>query len=168
MALAGVPKPKSRGEVRLRSADPADRPVIDHRMLGDPDDVATLVAGMKALQRIFATRPLADHVVSRLTPDPLPQTDAEWEQEVRNHCSPSYRPVGTCRMGADDEAVVDPRLKVRGVAGLRVADASIMPVIPDAGMTAPSIMVGEKASAMILEDARSLAPAASDAVMAIA
>jgi choline dehydrogenase len=152
MAIAGVPKPKSRGEVRLRSADPNDKPVIDHRMLGHPDDLAILVAGAKELQRIFATRPLADHVVSLLTPEQLPQSDDEWEEFVRNNCSGSFRPVGTCRMGVDNGAVVDPRLKLRGVAGLRVADASIMPVIPDAGMTAPSMMVGEKAADMILED----------------
>ena len=152
MAFAGVAKPKSRGEVRLRSADPADKPVIDHRMLGHPDDLATMVAGVKAMHAIFATRPLADHVVSRLMPEQLPQGDDEWEQLVRGGCSGSYRPVGTCRMGVDEAAVVDPRLRVRGVAGLRVADVSIMPVIPDAGMTAPAMMIGEKAADMILED----------------
>ena len=152
MAFAGVAKPKSRGEVRLRSADPADQPVIDHRMLGHPDDLATMLAGVKAIHRIFTTRPLADHVVSRLTPHELPQSDEDWEQLVRNGSGSSYRPVGTCRMGVDDEAVVDPRLKVRGVAGLRVADVSIMPVIPDAGMTAPAMMIGEKAADMILAD----------------
>ncbi len=153
MALASVPKPKSRGEIRLRSADPADKPVIDHRLLGHPDDVAVLIAAAKEVQRIFATRPLADHVVGRFTPDPLPQSDDEWEQAIRNTCGSSYRPVGSCRMGVDAEAVVDPRLKVRGLDGLRVADVSIMPVIPDAGMTAPAMMIGEKAADMILEDA---------------
>ena len=152
MAFAGVAKPKSRGEVRLRSADPDDKPVIDHRMLGDPEDLATMVTGVKEMHRIFATRPLADHVVSRLTPEHMPQSDGEWEQLVRSGCSGSYRPVGTCRMGADAEAVVDPALKVRGLAGLRVADVSIMPTIPDAGMTAPAMMIGEKASDMILQD----------------
>ena len=151
MAFAGVAKPKSRGEVRLRSADPAEKPVIDHRMLGHPDDLATMVAGVKAMHGIFATRPLADHVVSRLMPEQLPQGDDEWEQLVRGGCSGSYRPVGTCRMGVDEAAVVDPRLRVRGVAGLRVADVSIMPVIPDAGMTAPAMMIGEKAADMILQ-----------------
>jgi choline dehydrogenase len=152
MALASAAKPKSRGEIRLRSADPADKPVIDHRMLGHPDDVAAIIAGAKAIQRIFATRPLADHIVRRFTPDPLPQTDDEWEQAVRSRCGGSYRPVGSCRMGADAEAVVDPRLKVRGVEGLRVADASIIPVIPEAGMTAPAMMIAEKAAHMILQD----------------
>jgi choline dehydrogenase len=154
MALASVPKPKSRGEVRLRSADPTDKPVIDHRMLGHPDDLATLVIAAKEVQRIFATRPLADHVIGQLQPDPLPGSDDEWEQSLRNSCGSSYRPVGSCRMGADVEAVVDPRLRVRGIGGLRIADVSIMPVIPDAGMTAPAVMIGEKAAQMILEDAK--------------
>jgi choline dehydrogenase len=154
MALASVPKPKSRGEIRLRSADPADRPVIDHRMLGHPDDVATMIAAAKAIQRLFATAPLADHVVAPLWPSPLPTSDDEWEQVIRDTCGSSYRPVGSCRMGADGEAVVDPRLRVRGVEGLRVADVSIMPVILDAGMTAPAMMIAEKAAEMIGEDAK--------------
>lgn len=166
MVLAGIPKPKSRGEVRLRSADPTDKPVIDHRLVGDADDLATLVIAAKEVQRIFATRPLADHVVARLAPDHLPQSDNEWEDVLRDNCSGSFRPVGTCRMGADDAAVVDPRLKVQGIEGLRVADASIMPVIPDAGMTAPAMMVGEKAADMILQDAKVRAPAKSVAALA--
>jgi choline dehydrogenase len=154
MAFAGIPKPKSRGEIRLRSTDPTAKPVIDHRLLGHEDDLVTLITGVKEVLRIFATRPLADHVVARLTPKLLPGSDEEWEQVLRDGCSGSYRPVGTCRMGSDDAAVLDPRLKLRGVNGLRVADASIIPVIPDAGMTAIAIMIGEKAADMILEDAR--------------
>jgi len=154
MALASAAKPKSRGEVRLRSADPMDKPVIDHRLLGHPDDVATIIAGAKAIQAIFATPPLSGHTVTRLTPEQLPQSDEEWEASIRATCASSYRPVGTCRMGVDDDAVVDPRLRLRGVAGLRVVDASIIPVIPDAGMTAIAMMIGEKGADMILEDAK--------------
>ncbi len=148
-----VAKPKSRGEIRLRSADPMDKPIIDHRLMGDPDDVVALIRGLKQVDEIFNTPAFATHTRGRLSPDTLPQTDAEWEARIRSTAGIGYHPVGTCRMGGDARSVVDPRLRVRGVKGLRVADASIMPIMPSANTNAPAIMVGEKAAEMIREDA---------------
>jgi len=153
VVYANVAKPKSRGEIRLRSADPADKPVIDHQLLGAREDMEALVSGVKQVQQIFTMPAMARHTVGRFTPDPLPQSDAEWEEAIKNTSGIGYHPVATCRMGGDDASVVDPRLRVRGVAGLRVADASIMPIMPAANTNAPSIMVGEKAADMIRADA---------------
>ena len=153
VVFANVAKPRSRGEIRLRSADPAIKPIIDHRLLGDADDVTALISGVKQVAKIFDAPALSKHVQGRLTPAQAPVNDAEWEQLLRNNCGIGYHPVGTCRMGGDAGSVVDPRLNVRGVKGLRVADASIMPIMPAANTNAPAIMVGEKAADMIKEDA---------------
>ena len=148
-----VAKPRSRGEIRLRSADPMDAPVIDHRLLGDPEDVAAMIRGLKAVDAILHAPSFAKHMTGRIAPAQKPQTDAEWEERIRSTSGIGYHPVGTCRMGGDDRSVVDPRLRVRGVKGLRVADGSIMPIMPSANTNAPAIMVGEKAAEMIREDA---------------
>ncbi len=153
VVYANVAKPKSRGEIRLRSTDPLDAPVIDHRLLGDPDDVAALIRGLKEVDRILHSPSFGKHLKGRITPAELPKDDAEWEQHIRNTAGIGYHPVGTCRMGGDASSVVDSRLRVRGVAGLRVADGSIMPIMPSANTNAPAIMVGEKAADMIREDA---------------
>ncbi|MDG2002018.1 MAG: GMC family oxidoreductase N-terminal domain-containing protein [Novosphingobium sp.] len=153
VVYANVAKPKSRGEIRLRSTDPIDKPVIDHRLLGHADDIASMISGAKKVQEIFTMPTFAKHVVGPLAPDPMPQSDEEWEQAIRNSAGIGYHPVATCRMGGDEASVVDPRLKVRGVEGLRVIDASVMPVMPAANTNAPSIMIGEKGAEMILEDA---------------
>jgi choline dehydrogenase len=151
--FANVSSPKSRGEIRLRSADPDDKPVIDHRLLGHPDDVAALVSGMKLLDRIFEAPALAKHVIGRNLPPEEPKTDAEWERYIRTYSNIGFHPVATCRMGADPGSVVDPTLSVRGVAGLRVVDASIMPVMPSANTNAPTMMVAEKGADLIKQSA---------------
>jgi choline dehydrogenase len=153
VVFANVAKPRSRGEIRIRSADPAEKPIIDHRLLGDRNDVEALIRGARQVEQIFHSPALAKHLQGKLLPVQSPKTDAEWEQTLRTHCGIGYHPVGTCRMGSDPTSVVDPRLKVRGVAGLRVIDASIMPIMPSANTNAPAIMIGEKGAAMIREDA---------------
>ena len=150
VVFANVAKPKSRGEIRLRSADPSAPPVIDHRLLGAPEDVAAMIGGLKQVDDIFHAPALARHLDGPLSPLSRPQTDAEWEARIRGTAGIGYHPVGTCRMGGDSGSVVDPQLRVRGVVGLRIADASIMPVMPAANTNAPAIMVGEKASDLIL------------------
>ena len=152
VVYTNVAKPRSRGEIRLRSADPADAPVIDHRLLGDPQDMAALIRGLKAVDDILHTPSFAKHMTGRIAPAERPRDDAEWEARIRNTSGIGYHPVGTCRMGGDDRSVVDPRLRVRGVKGLRVADGSIMPIMPSANTNAPAIMVGEKAADLIRED----------------
>ena len=152
VVFANVAKPHSRGEIRLRSADVRDKPIIDHRLLGAPEDVAALISGLKQVDEIFNAPTFAKHLRGRLSPELKPQNDAEWEQRIRSTAGIGYHPVGTCRMGGDADSVVDPQLRVRGVAGLRVADASIMPIMPAANTNAPAIMIGEKAADLILQD----------------
>jgi choline dehydrogenase len=153
VVYTNVAKPRSRGEIRLRSADPLDAPVIDHRLLGDPEDVAALIRGLNAVDDILHAPSFAKHMMGRISPAECPKDDAAWEERIRSTAGIGYHPVGTCRMGGDVGSVVDPRLRVRGVEGLRVADASIMPVMPSANTNAPAIMVGEKAADMIRQDA---------------
>ena len=153
VVYTNVSKPRSRGEIRLRSANPADAPVIDHRLIGDPEDMAAMIRGLKEVDRILHAPSFAKHFKGSIVPEEVPKTDAEWEEQIRARAGIGYHPVGTCRMGGDAASVVDPRLRVRGVVGLRVADASIMPIMPSANTNAPAIMVGEKAADLIREDA---------------
>jgi len=108
---------------------------------------------MKMARRLSQTAPLSRFVKAELDPGPGIETDAQLLDHARNSATTIYHPVGTCKMGIDPLAVVDPRLRVRGVSKLRVADASIMPTIISGNTNAPAIMIGEKAAAMILEDA---------------
>src|SRR4051794_2151895 len=140
--------PKSRGRVSLRSADPAAKPRILTNALADPEDVASLVAGVKLAREMAATEPLARDLGREIFPGP-DVSDDDLEQDVRERVELLYHPVGTCRIGTDDEAVVDPDLRVRGVEGLRVADASVMPVIPGGNTNAPTIMVAERAADLV-------------------
>ncbi len=141
--------PKSRGSVRLRSADPTAKPRILTNSLDEPEDVAALVAGVKIAREIAALGPLGEAAAREIFPGPDVQDDAEIEAFVRRRVELLYHPVGTCRMGTGDLAVVDPQLRVRGIEGLRVIDASIMPVVPGGNTNAPTIMVAERAADLI-------------------
>ncbi len=147
-------RPESRGQVRIRSPNPADHPDILPNYLEAEVDRRTVVAGVRLAQRIAATPPLSDIVIREREPGPACESDDEILEWVRDRAQTIYHPVGTCRMGGDDASVVDARLRVRGVAGLRVADASVMPTITSGNTNAPAIMIGEKAAEMILEDRR--------------
>ena len=143
--------PKSRGSVRLASADPTDAPLIDPNYLAEPDDARFLLDGMKLVREIMASKRLAGVVTGELLPGPEFADLAALARELPNRIHTVYHPVGTCRMGAagDARAVVDPTLRVKGVDGLRVADASIMPSITGGNTNAPAMMIGEHAAALI-------------------
>jgi choline dehydrogenase len=141
--------PRSRGTVGLRSADPGDKPRILTNTLCEPEDVAALVAGVRLAREIAAREPLRSVAVRELFPGPDVRTDEDIEEDLRRRVDLLYHPSGTCRMGTDEASVVDPELRVRGVAGLRVVDASIFPVVPGGNTNAPTIMVAERAADLI-------------------
>ncbi|MEU5882532.1 FAD-dependent oxidoreductase [Spirillospora sp. NPDC047279] len=148
--LATLIYPKSRGTLRLASADPADAPMIDPAYLADPADRTLLVDGMEIVREVMAGKAIADGVSGELSPGPRYADRAALEEEVLDRATTVYHPVGTCRMGADERAVVDPALRVRGIDGLRVADASIMPSITGGNTNAPVMMIGEHCASLML------------------
>ncbi|MGV0737657.1 GMC family oxidoreductase N-terminal domain-containing protein [Mycobacterium syngnathidarum] len=141
--------PDSRGTVRLASTDPFTAPLIDPDYLAEPRDLATLVAGMELVRETLAHPAIAGEVGREVLPG-SDLTGTELAEFVRRNASGVYHPVGTCRMGTDERAVVDPALRVRGVEGLRVADASIMPNIVGGNTNAPAMMIGERAAELII------------------
>lgn len=142
--------PKSRGTLRLASADPEAAPVIDPGYLAEPDDARLLLDGMELVRDVMANKIIAGDVAGELSPGPSFSDRAALAKELPNRATTVYHPVGTCRMGADERAVVDPELRVRGIDGLRVADASIMPTITGGNTAAPSMMIGEHCATLIL------------------
>lgn len=141
--------PKSRGEIRLQSADPAHPPVIDPRYFSDDDDMRLLVEGVRLGQRIARSKVLDPCRGKSLSTLNDATDEATLRAEVRKRCNTVFHPVGTCKMGTDAESVVDAQLRVRGVQALRVVDASIMPTIVGGNTNAPTIMIAEKAADMI-------------------
>ncbi|WP_280382484.1 GMC family oxidoreductase [Nocardia wallacei] len=145
--------PKSRGELRLASADPMASPLIDPGYLSDPADTEFLVEGIRTIREIMANKAIAGDVTAEYSPGPDLQDETALRRELPNRVHSVYHPVGTCRMGVDERAVVDPQLRVRGIEGLRVADASIMPSITGGNTNAPCYMIGEKAAEFITAEA---------------
>ncbi|MDT4958099.1 MAG: choline dehydrogenase [Pseudonocardiales bacterium] len=139
-------QPESRGSVTVRSADPSMPPNIDPGYLSEPNDLARLVEGVRQCQDLFATSALRPHVSAPMEPA-LDETDLE--EFVRSQAETLYHPVGTCRMGTDGESVVDADLRVRGIDGLRVVDASVIPTIIRGHTHAPTIMIAEKGADLI-------------------
>ena len=141
--------PRSRGAVTLRSADPAAKPRILTNSLTEPEDVAALVAGTRLAREFAATPPFAEVLGREVRPGPDAITDQDLEDDLRRRVDLLYHPVGTCRIGTDEDAVVDPQLRVRGVEGLRVIDASVMPTVPSGNTNAPTIAVAERAADLL-------------------
>ncbi|MBT5177631.1 MAG: choline dehydrogenase [Rhodospirillaceae bacterium] len=138
--------PESRGSVTLASNDPAQKPKIFHDYLAVENDLITFRNGIKAARDVYAKEPVAGMVGQEYFPGPGVKTDADIDAYIRETASTIYHPVGTCRMGADTEAVVDEELRVNGVEGLRVVDASVMPTVIGGHTNAPTIMIAEKAA----------------------
>jgi len=145
-----VMHPQSRGRVRLNSADPHDKPLIEANFLSHPEDLRKLVAGLRLVRQLAATRAFSQRLQGELVPGPQVQSQEQIEQWIRQHLGTVFHPVGSCKMGHDELAVVDDQLRVHGLQGLRVADASIMPSLITGNTNAAAIMIGEKAADLLL------------------
>jgi choline dehydrogenase len=144
--------PRARGRVWLRSRDPRDKPRILTNSLSEPEDIASLLAGVRLARRIAGTEPLASVITQELKPGPEAVDDEELIDDLRARTELLYHPCGTCRMSdTAPEAVVDSRLRVHGLAGIRVVDASVMPTVPGGNTHAPTVMIAERASDLIRE-----------------
>jgi choline dehydrogenase len=139
--------------VRLRSADPMDPPMFLPNFLQNSEDVEAMVVGMRTIRKILATEPMGSRITSELVPGPQVQTDEQIIDFMarEGHCA--FHPAGSCKMGTDTMAVVDPQLRVHGVGRLRVIDASIMPTVTSGNTNAPTVMIAEKGADMIMADA---------------
>jgi choline dehydrogenase-like flavoprotein len=142
--------PRARGQVWLRSSDPADKPRIITNTLSEPEDVESMIAGMRLAREIAAHEPLREIVVQELKPGKATVDSQELEADLRRRLMLIYHPVGTTRMSdTHEQAVVDSQLRVHGLQGLRVIDASVMPTIVGGNTNAPTIMIAEKAADLI-------------------
>ena len=143
---------RSRGSVALRSSNPEDSLKIEMNLLSDPLDRETLINGLRMARKAFSTEAFRPYIEGELAPGKDVDSDYEWEAYIRETASHVYHSCGTCKMGSDELAVVDHRLRVRGMQGLRVVDSSIIPQIPSGNLNAISMVIGEKAADMITED----------------
>lgn len=146
--------PYSRGQLSLASSDPHDKPLIDPNYLGDERDFQTLLRGYRITEHISGQAALAPFLAGRFMPPPGVEDEADIENYLREWSQSLYHPVGTCRMGQDEQAVVDDELRVHGIRGLRVVDASIMPTIVRGNTNAPTMMIAERAADMMLNESQ--------------
>lgn len=151
MPYFNISRPRSRGTIKITSTDPTQHPLIDPRYLEDPDDLRIMRDGIKISRDIVAQKAFDPYRGAEYAPGKDVRTDDEIDGYIRERAESIYHPVGTCKMGSDPMAVVDDQLKVHGVEGLRVVDASIMPTLVTGNTNAPTIMIAEKASDMVLE-----------------
>ena len=142
-------RPKARGSVKLQSANPADAPLVDPNYLGHPDDIKTSAEGVKISVEMFRQSSLQKYIKQIRFPDDSVTTQKQYEDYARQYGRTSYHPVGTCKIGKDDMAVVAPDLRVHGLDGIRICDSSVMPSLVGSNTNAPTIMIGEKASDLI-------------------
>jgi choline dehydrogenase len=142
--------PKSRGSLKINSNDPMEQPLIEANYFGDKTDRDVIVEGVKILRKISNQPSFKDLWDVEVLPGLESKTDEQIWEQVRDNGGTVFHCVGTCRMGSDKNSVVDPELKVRGVKGLRVIDASVMPKITSANTNAPTLMIAEKGASMIL------------------
>jgi choline dehydrogenase-like flavoprotein len=142
--------PKSRGTVRLASPEPGAAPLIDPHLLEHPDDIKPLIRALRIARAAFASPAFARYDGTEVAPGPDVTSDEQFERYIRETGYTVHHPVGTCRMGSDAGAVVDPQLRVRGIEGLRVADASVMPSVIGGNTNAPCVMIGERAADFVL------------------
>jgi choline dehydrogenase len=142
--------PSSRGSVRLRSSDPADHPRIVNNMLRSDAEVDAMLRAIEFAREIAARPPFSNHIVEELNPSPSLRTREQLTDWLRATCEHEYHPTCTCRIGAPEEGVVDPELRVHGIESLRVADASVMPTITAGNTNAPTLMIAERCADLVL------------------
>jgi choline dehydrogenase len=145
-------RPESRGEVLIKSAGPQDLPKITPNYLATESDRQIAIDSIKVARKIAKANVIQDHILDEFVPGSTYDSDEDLLEVARNHSQSIYHPVGTCKMGHDNESVVDDRLRVHGVDNLRVVDASIMPELVSGNTNAPTMMIAEKAAEMILND----------------
>src|SRR5262252_3971252 len=143
-------RPRSRGSVMLASGDPAIAPLIDPGLLADERDMRTMLRALRLVRQIGGSSALAEWRREEAIPGPAVRTEAQERDYLRRSTGSYFHPVGTCRLGIDDRAVTDLELRVRGIDGLRVADASVMPSIPGAGTNATVLAIAERAASIIV------------------
>jgi choline dehydrogenase len=148
--IVGLMHPHSEGSVHIQSPDPTSVPLVSFEHYSDVRDLDAHTAACRRMREIINTSPMGQHVIRELTPGPEVQDDEAWHATLRGNCTSGKHYVGTCRMGNTEGAVVDPQLRVVGIEGLRVIDASVVPALPAANTYAAAVMIGEKGADLVM------------------